>query len=122
MSADDGTVESSCVFCKIVAGDIPADVVHASDNVLAFRDLDPKAPVHLLLIPKEHIESAAELHEKHAGMLAEVFSGASHLAKAEGVATTGYRIVTNVGEDGGQSVNHLHFHLMGGRAMSWPPG
>ena len=114
--------DPDCLFCKIVAGEIPAEVVHASDNVLAFRDIDPKAPVHLLLIPKAHIESARDLREKDGAMLGELFSAAAHLAKAEGIDAAGWRIVSNVGEDGGQAVFHLHFHLLGGRPMTWPPG
>ena len=118
----DTATDTDCLFCKIVAGEIPADIVHASDNVLAFRDIDPKAPVHLLLIPKAHVDSAATLRERDGGMLGELFSAASHLAKAEGVDQRGWRIVSNVGDDAGQAVHHLHFHLLGGRAMSWPPG
>jgi histidine triad (HIT) family protein len=113
---------SGCVFCRIVAGVAPAQIVHSSDRVLAFRDLNPQAPVHLLLIPKEHIASVAEIEEGHGGTLAELFIAAAHLAKAEGVDRAGWRIVTNVGSDAGQSVDHLHFHLLGGRRMAWPPG
>lgn len=111
-----------CLFCKIVAKEIPADIVHASDRVIAFRDIVPKAPVHILLVPKDHIESAADLTEKDGPMLGELFSAAAHLAKVEGVDETGYRLVTNVGVDGGQEVLHLHVHLLGGRPMTWPPG
>jgi histidine triad (HIT) family protein len=113
---------SDCVFCKIVAGQVPAQIVHASDRVMAFRDLNPQAPVHILLISREHVASAAELGDGHRGMLAELFESAAHLAKAEGVDRSGWRVVTNVGPDAGQTVEHLHFHLLGGRRMSWPPG
>ena len=113
---------SGCVFCRIVGGQLPAQVVHESDRVMAFRDLNPQAPVHLLLIPKEHVESVAELEERHGDALAELFLSAAHLAKAEGVDRSGWRIVSNVGPDAGQSVAHLHFHLLGGRPMAWPPG
>ena len=113
---------SGCVFCRIVAGDAPAQVVHSSDRVIAFRDLNPQAPVHLLLVPKEHVTSAASLSEHHGDVLAELFLAAAHLAKAEEVDESGWRIVTNVGPDAGQSVDHLHFHLLGGRHMRWPPG
>jgi histidine triad (HIT) family protein len=97
-------------------------VVHASDNVVAFRDTRPQAPTHILLIPKDHIDSAASLEEKHKGMLAELFVSAAHLAKAEGIHDRGWRLLTNVGRDAGQSVPHMHFHLLGGRRMEWPPG
>ncbi len=113
---------NGCVFCRIVAGDDPAQVVHATDSIVAFRDLNPQAPTHIQIIPKEHVESAAELEERHAGMLADVFQAAAHLAKAEGIERTGWRLVTNIGPDGGQHVFHLHFHLLGGRPMGWPPG
>jgi histidine triad (HIT) family protein len=111
-----------CLFCKIVAGEMDADIVHSSDHVIAFRDINPQAPVHLLIIPKEHIESAKSLHDKHGDLLAEILKTAAHLAKANEVDRTGWRLVTNVGADAGQSVHHLHFHLLGGRQMAWPPG
>jgi histidine triad (HIT) family protein len=113
---------NGCVFCRIVAGEESAQVVHATDSILAFRDINPQAPTHIQLIPKEHVESAAELEDRHAGMLADLFQAASHLAKAEGIDASGWRLVTNVGRDGGQHVFHLHFHLLGGRRMGWPPG
>ena len=115
-------VDSNCIFCKIVAGEVPADVVRESDRVMAFRDLDPKAPVHILLVPKEHVESVAELDDAHAETLVDIMQAATQLARAEGVDGSGWRLVTNVGADGGQSVFHLHFHLLGGRPMAWPPG
>ena len=111
-----------CLFCKIGAGEGDAEILHESDNVVGFRDINPVAPVHILLIPKEHISSARELHEKHGDVLAEIFSAAAHLAKANEVDRTGWRLVTNVGAHAGQSVPHLHFHLLGGRPMGWPPG
>jgi histidine triad (HIT) family protein len=113
---------SSCVFCQIVAGDLPAEIVHSSDRIVAFRDVNPQAPVHILLISKEHIASVAELDASHGDTLAELFVTATHLAKAEDVDRSGWRIVTNVGADAGQTVEHLHFHLLGGRPMAWPPG
>lgn len=113
---------NGCVFCRIVAGEQPARVIHATDSILAFRDINPQAPTHIQLIPKEHLESAAELEDRHAGMLADLFQAASHLAEAEGIDASGWRLVTNVGRDGGQHVFHLHFHLLGGRRMDWPPG
>ncbi len=115
-------VDSSCVFCRIVAGEIPADIVRESDRVLAFRDLAPKAPVHILLIPKQHVESAAQLEDSHGDTLVDIMQAATHLARAEGIDESGWRLVTNVGPDAGQTMFHLHFHLLGGRALSWPPG
>jgi histidine triad (HIT) family protein len=114
--------DSGCIFCKIAAREIPADILHESDTVVAFRDTNPQAPVHILLIPKEHIPSVAEIDGRQAGVLVDIVQAASHLADAEGVSEGGWRLVTNVGPDAGQSVFHLHFHLLGGRAMAWPPG
>jgi histidine triad (HIT) family protein len=113
---------SDCIFCRIAAKQVPADIVHATDRIVAFRDLNPKAPVHILLIPVEHIESAAALADGHGDLLAEIFRAAAHLAKAEGIEESGWRVVTNVGPHAGQSVPHLHFHLLGGRSLGWPPG
>jgi histidine triad (HIT) family protein len=111
-----------CLFCRIVQGEMNADVIHSSDDILAFRDINPQAPVHVLIIPKEHIESARAIKDRNAGLLAEIVQAAAHLARAEKVDQTGWRLVTNVGPDAGQSVHHLHFHLLGGRQMAWPPG
>jgi histidine triad (HIT) family protein len=115
-------LETDCIFCKIARREIPAEILHESDTVVAFRDLDPKAPTHILLIPKAHIVSAEDISESDGPMLADLFRAATHLADTEGVAGTGWRVVTNVGADAGQSVFHLHFHLLGGRPMAWPPG
>jgi histidine triad (HIT) family protein len=114
--------DPSCIFCKIATREIPADIVRESDRVVAFRDLDPKAPTHILLIPKEHIASLAEIEDGHGDLLADIAQAAAQLARAEGIADEGWRLVTNVGPNAGQSVFHLHFHLLGGRAMGWPPG
>ncbi len=114
--------DAGCIFCKIASREISADVLHESDTVVAFRDTNPQAPVHILLIPKEHIVSAAEIEGGHGGVLADIVQAASHLADAEGISAGGWRLVTNVGPDAGQSVFHLHFHLLGGRGMNWPPG
>ena len=111
-----------CLFCRVAAKEQEADIVHASGNVVAFRDINPQAPTHILIIPRDHIESARAIKEKHAGLLEEIFSTAAHLARAEGIDRTGWRLVTNVGPHAGQSVHHLHFHLLGGRQMAWPPG
>lgn len=114
--------DPSCLFCKIVAGDIPADMVHEDDQVMAFRDINPVAPIHQLLIPRRHIDSAAVLGEADGALLGTLFTVAASLAADAGLDASGYRVVTNVGSDGGQSVGHLHFHLIGGRQMTWPPG
>lgn len=113
---------SSCLFCQIVGGNIDADIVRTGELTLAFRDIRPQAPVHILIIPKEHLASTAELTEQHGALLVEVAQMVKWIAAAEGVAESGYRVVTNTGPDGGQTVGHLHFHLLGGRRMTWPPG
>jgi histidine triad (HIT) family protein len=113
---------SDCLFCKIGMREIEADIVQATDHVVAFRDINPKAPTHVLIIPKEHLTSIAEISEGHGDLLAEIVRTAAHVAMAEGIAQTGWRLVTNVGPDAGQSIPHLHFHLLGGRQMLWPPG
>ena len=111
-----------CLFCKIINGDIPSTKVYEDELVYAFRDIEPQAPTHILIIPKEHIASANELTEENASVVGHVFSVAAKIAKAEGIAEGGYRIVNNCGEDGGQTVKHLHFHMLGGRSLAWPPG
>jgi histidine triad (HIT) family protein len=113
---------SDCLFCKIAAQEVPADIVHSSDGLVAFRDINPQAPTHLILIPRDHVTSLAEVSDDHGRILAEIAQAATHLARAEGVDRSGWRLVTNVGPDAGQSVFHLHFHLLGGRKMKWPPG
>jgi len=114
--------DPNCLFCKIAAREIPADILRESDRVIAFRDIDPKAPTHVLLIPKEHIESLAAIRDEHAALLADVVQAAAHLARTESIDESGWRLVSNVGPDAGQAVFHLHFHLLGGRKMDWPPG
>jgi len=114
--------DTSCIFCKIAAREIPAEILRESDRVVAFRDLNPQAPTHILLIPKEHIASLAEITDDHGAMLADIAQAATHLARTEGIDQTGWRLVSNVGPDAGQAVFHLHFHLLGGRSMQWPPG
>ena len=114
--------DPACLFCRIVAGEIPSTKVAEDDVVIAFRDINPRAPTHVLVVPREHIASAADLTEADAPLLGRIFGTAAAIAHSEGIADAGYRIVTNVGAWGGQSVDHLHFHLMGGRAFSWPPG
>jgi histidine triad (HIT) family protein len=111
-----------CLFCKIIAREIPSVTVHDDDLVLAFDDINPVAPVHQLIVPKRHVASAAELGTDDAEMLGRLFEVAAQLAKAAELPERGYRLVTNIGPDGGQSVAHLHFHLIGGRRLTWPPG
>lgn len=110
-----------CIFCKIASGEIPSTRVYEDDLCVAFKDLEPQAPVHILIIPREHIVSAAEITPENSSIVAHIFEVAAKLAK-DNRLKNGWRIVSNVGEDGGQSVKHMHFHLLGGRAMAWPPG
>lgn len=112
---------SDCIFCKIAAGEIPSNKAYEDDKVLAFYDLDPQAPTHILVIPKEHIKSAAEIDECNSALVAHIFEVAAKLAKQLGL-DNGFRVVTNCGESAGQSVHHIHFHLLGGRDFTWPPG
>lgn len=110
------------IFCQIVAKKIPADIVFQDHQVTAFRDINPQAPVHIIIIPNSHIPSVASLTPEDAPLLERMFSVANDLARREGVASSGYRLVVNSGPDAGQSVAHLHLHLLGGRGMAWPPG
>ena|ERR1700753_1904292 len=114
-------MDDNCTFCKIADGRIPSNIVYQDEDVVAFRDNNPQAPVHLLFIPKRHIASMAELTPEDGSLLAAIFTAASRVAHDQGL-TQGYRFVTNVGPQAGQSVFHLHFHLLGGRDMKWPPG
>ena len=118
----DGSFVETCLFCRIAAGEIPADRLHEDDLVVAFRDIAPRAPTHILLIPRRHITSAAEVTEADGPLLGRLFGVAADLARSENIADGGYRLVSNVGRWGGQTVDHLHLHLMGGRAFVWPPG
>lgn len=113
---------ADCLFCAIVAGEIPATLVGETDRVLAFRDISPQAPVHVLVIPKEHYPNVAALAAADSGLLGEVIGEAHRIAVAEGVSESGYRIVFNTGEQAGQTVPHVHAHLLGGRLLTWPPG
>jgi histidine triad (HIT) family protein len=114
--------DPNCLFCRIIAGEIPADRVHEDDLVVAINDINPVAPVHQLLMPRRHVASAAELSEADGPMLGRLFAVAARLAAAAGLPERGYRLVSNVGAEAGQSVPHLHLHLIGGRRFSWPPG
>ena len=112
-----------CIFCRIASGEIPATVVARSEHALAFRDLNPQAPTHVLVIPTRHVASAAHLSAADRGpVFGEVMALAARVAAELGLADAGYRLVVNTGKDGGQSVDHLHVHLLGGRPMKWPPG
>lgn len=115
---------SDCLFCGIVAGTQPADVVQTTGHTVAFRDINPVAPVHVLVVPRRHIENASALEPEHAGELAELFTTARSVAQAEGIAEEGrgYRLIFNVGPEALNSVPHLHLHVIGGRQMTWPPG
>jgi histidine triad (HIT) family protein len=111
-----------CLFCKIVSGELPADEVHRDDHVVAFRDINPQAPTHILVVPTTHYENAAELAADDPHGLAALVVTAKALAEADGVERTGYRLLFNTGAGAGQTVFHAHLHLLGGRGMAWPPG
>jgi histidine triad (HIT) family protein len=115
-------VSDDCLFCRIVRGDIPADVVAEGDAWIAFRDIQPQAPVHVLVIPRDHVDSVGALEADATTLGGELLLAAAEVARIEGVDESGYRVVTNVGERAGQSVFHLHMHVLGGRRMRWPPG
>lgn len=111
-----------CLFCKIINGEVPSTKVYEDDNVYAFLDIDPQAPEHIIFVPKEHIGSANELNEENSAVVAKIFEAIAKVAKEKGFAEKGYRVVNNCGEDGGQTVGHIHFHLLAGRSLQWPPG
>ena len=115
-------MSQECIFCKIVAGEIPASKVYDDDQVLAFNDINPQAPTHVLVIPKRHIESLATVAPEDGQLLGLLLTTASRLARETGLAERGYRVVLNIGQDGGMAVYHLHAHILGGRRMDWPPG
>ena len=111
-----------CIFCRIVAGEIPSDVVYRDEHVTAFRDIEPMAPVHILLIPNEHLTSTNDIEERHEPAMGRLLRAASQVARQEGVAEHGYRLTINSGRNANQVVQHVHLHLMGGRQFGWPPG
>ncbi len=113
---------SDCLFCKIRDGQIPAEIVHTDDHCLAFRDINPAAPVHVLLIPRKHIATLNDIGPDQAATMGALFEAAGKVAEKLGVAESGYRVVVNCNADAGQEVFHLHLHILGGRRMSWPPG
>jgi histidine triad (HIT) family protein len=112
---------SDCIFCSLANGEIPTDMVYEDDSIACFRDTDPQAPVHVLMVPKEHIASLDELQPEHADLMGYMMLKIKEIAASEGLEN-GYRVVINTGEDGQQSVKHLHIHLLGKRKMIWPPG
>ncbi len=110
-----------CLFCKIIKGDIPSDLVYEDDDLVVFKDIAPQAPVHLLIVPKDHIESANDINSDNSHLIGKIYERASRLAEELNLVK-GYRIVNNCGQDGGQTVSHIHFHLLAGRQLLWPPG
>jgi histidine triad (HIT) family protein len=113
---------SDCLFCKIATGEIPSEKVFENDLMVGFRDIQPQAPIHIVIIPKKHIETTNDLTENDSELLSQMLLACRQIASDEGLAESGYRIVINCNKDGGQSVYHLHLHVLGGRRMSWPPG
>jgi histidine triad (HIT) family protein len=113
---------SDCLFCKIIEKNIPANIVHEDDQTLAFDDINPQAPVHTLVIPKKHVVSVQDCSLDDRGLLGGLLQACTKVATLKGLAASGYRLVANTGRDGGQTVSHLHIHVMGGRHMTWPPG
>lgn len=111
-----------CLFCKILSGEIPAELVYESDTAVAFRDINPQAPTHVLVIPRKHVSTINEIGEDDQAMIGSLFTAAKKIAEQEGIAEDGYRVVMNCNEGAGQSVFHIHLHLLGGRPMGWPPG
>ena len=115
-------MSEDCLFCKILAGDIPADIVYESESAIAFRDINPQAPTHVLVIPRQHIATINDLDDADRGLVGDLYLAAQQIAAEEGIAESGYRAVMNCNEGAGQSVFHIHLHVLGGRALTWPPG
>ncbi len=115
-------MSEDCLFCKILAGDIPADIVYESESAIAFRDINPQAPTHVLVIPRKHVSTINDLDEFDRQLVGDLFMAAKQIAAEEGIAESGYRAVMNCNEGAGQSVFHIHLHVLGGRGLSWPPG
>lgn len=113
---------NDCIFCRIVAGTVPSKIVYQDDQAMAFEDVNPQAPVHVLVIPRRHLRSVGEWDSRDAALLGHLVLTCAKIASQQGIAESGYRIVANTGAHGGQSVFHVHFHLLGGRSMAWPPG
>jgi len=113
---------NDCLFCKIISNEIPSDCVFENENMYAFRDINPQAPVHILIIPKTHISTLNDVGDNHKLLVGEIFLTSTMLAEKEGISDSGYRTVFNCNKNGGQEVYHIHLHLLGGRRMTWPPG
>lgn len=113
---------SNCIFCQIVNGEIPCNKIYEDDKILAFKDINPVAPVHIVVIPKQHIESVLDLDENNISITIDIFSAINKIAKLLGIDKDGFRVVANTGINGGQTVAHLHYHILGGRSLQWPPG
>lgn len=130
MKYDMGTVENyhltggnmDCIFCKIVDGQIPAKIVYEDDQAIAFEDVNPQAPVHVLIIPRKHISTVLDIEEEDKGLIGHMYSVGNEVAKRKNIDSSGFRSVMNCNEDGGQTVFHMHLHILGGRSMQWPPG
>jgi histidine triad (HIT) family protein len=114
--------DPDCLFCKIIAGDIPADIIYESDTAIAFRDINPRAPTHVLIVPREHIATINDINPEQEAIVGSLFSAARAIAAQEGLSDDGYRAVMNCNAAAGQTVFHLHLHLLGGRILGWPPG
>ena len=112
----------SCLFCGIINGEVKGNIVYQDSSVVAFKDINPKAPVHILVVPRRHIATLLDLNPEDGELVGEVFAAASRIARDQGIAEDGFRVVANCGPGAGQSVYHIHFHLLGGRALKWPPG
>ena len=113
---------SDCLFCGVIKGDVKGSIVYQDNSVVAFKDINPKAPVHLLIVPRKHIATLLDLEQEDKSLIGDIFSVANQLAKDRGITRDGFRVVVNCGAGAGQSVFHIHFHLLGGRPMTWPPG
>jgi histidine triad (HIT) family protein len=113
---------SECLFCRVISGEVPGNVVYRDQQVTAFRDINPQAPTHVLIVPNEHLTSTDEMGEQHVPLMGRIVQVAAQLARQEGLQAGGYRLVVNTGPDAGQSVGHFHLHLLGGRRLGWPPG
>ena len=113
---------NSCLFCGILKGAVKGDIVYQDESVVAFRDINPKAPIHILIVPRKHIATLLDLEQGDKGLMGDIFYAANRLAREQGVSEDGFRVVLNCGAGAGQSVYHIHFHLLGGRPFTWPPG
>lgn len=111
-----------CIFCKIIAGEIPSKKVYEDKKLFSFEDINPQAPTHVLIVPKQHLETLLEISAAHSELLGSIYVAANHIARKRGIAQSGFRVVANCNQDAGQTVFHIHFHLLGGRVMAWPPG